>query len=70
VDPDLAWSDVQLMLAWKPQAIDAQLLVEGRAVEARYRLGWWDALIAAAAARQACSVLNPCRHDVREPAAL
>lgn len=86
IDPHLAWSDVQLMLAWKPQAIDAQLLVEGHALESRYRLGWWDSLIVAAAARQSCSVLlseylqdgmefggvrvlNPCRHDVREPAA-
>jgi predicted nucleic acid-binding protein len=86
MDPQLAWSDVQLLLTWKPQSLDAQLLGEARAVDSRYRLGWWDALIVAAAARQSCSVLlsedlqdgmafgsvrvlNPCRHDVREPAA-
>ena len=54
VDPDLAWSDVQLMLAWKPQAIDAPLLVEGLALESRNRLGRWDSLIVAAASGTLC----------------
>jgi predicted nucleic acid-binding protein len=34
----------------QPQAMDARLLLEGRALENRYRLGWWDALIVVATA--------------------
>ena len=86
LEAEVAWAEVQLLLTWKPQPLDAGLLVEARALESRYKLGWWDALIVAAAIRQSCSVLlsedlqdgivfgsvrvlNPYRHDVREPAA-
>lgn len=59
---DATWDDVEGMLAWAPQPVDGDLLKQARAVELRYRLGWWDSKIVAAAqmhrlARRAESVL-------------
>jgi predicted nucleic acid-binding protein len=55
--PDEAWDDVQTLLAWDPQAIDAELLRAGRDVQQRYRISWWDSLIVGAAQLQQCPVL-------------
>jgi len=55
--PDEAWDDVQTLLAWDPQVIDAELLQAGRDVQQRYRLSWWDSLIVGAAQLQQCPVL-------------
>jgi predicted nucleic acid-binding protein len=55
--PEEAWDDVQALLTWRPQPIDAGLLARGREVEQRYRLSWWDSLVVAAAQVQGCAVL-------------
>jgi predicted nucleic acid-binding protein len=52
-----AWDDVQALLTWHPQAIDATLLQRGREIEVRHRLPWWDSLIVAAAQAQGCALL-------------
>jgi predicted nucleic acid-binding protein len=55
--PEDAWNDVQAFFTWHPQSLDAELLAAARDVERRYRLGWWDSLIVAAAQAQRCTVL-------------
>lgn len=52
-----AWDDVRCYLAWSPLAIDAAVLVQGRAIQARHRLSWWDSLIVAGAVASGASVL-------------
>jgi predicted nucleic acid-binding protein len=52
-----AWDDVLALLTWHPQPVDEALLRRGREVEVRYRLGWWDSLVVAAAQLQGCAVL-------------
>ncbi|MBN1673160.1 MAG: PIN domain-containing protein [Kiritimatiellae bacterium] len=54
---DEAWSDMQAFLAWKPQPIDEDLLVRGRAVQQRFQFAWWDSLIVAAAQALGCRYL-------------
>jgi predicted nucleic acid-binding protein len=57
VNRDIAWDDVQELLKWNPQALDAGVLERAWAVEARHRLNWWDCLIVAAAQAQGCALL-------------
>ena len=52
-----AWEDVGTMLAWNPQPIDLAVMQHAREVERRFRLSWWDCLIAGAAQVQGCAVL-------------
>ncbi len=52
-----AWDSVGALFVWNPQVVDRALLERGRAVEARYKLSWWDSLVVAAALLQACTVL-------------
>jgi predicted nucleic acid-binding protein len=52
-----AWRDVELLLGWKPQALDQVLIQRARRVEERYRVSWWDAMIVAAAQLQGCTLL-------------
>jgi predicted nucleic acid-binding protein len=54
---DDAWRQVELLLAWKPQQIDAILIRRAREVEQRYRLSWWDSMVVAAAQLQDCALL-------------
>ena len=54
---DEAWDIVQSLMAWEPQPIDRDLLLRGREIERRYRIGWWDSLIVSAAQLQDCNVL-------------
>lgn len=54
---DAAWREVEELLQWNPQALDANLLGIARQLEARYRLSWWDAQIIAAAKAQSCAVI-------------
>jgi predicted nucleic acid-binding protein len=54
---DEAWRDVQAMMAWVPQPIDADLLRRARDVEARHQLSWWDSLVVGAAQMQGCITL-------------
>jgi predicted nucleic acid-binding protein len=55
--PAEAWDDVQSLLSWQPQPIDAALVRRAREIEQRHRLGWWDSLIVGAAQLQNCAVL-------------
>lgn len=57
VDPEEAWDDVLILMAWSPQPIDREILIAARAIEQRYRTSWWDATIVAAAQAQRCKVL-------------
>jgi predicted nucleic acid-binding protein len=57
VEPEQAWKDVEELFEWNPLVIDTALLRQGRSVQARYRLSWWDSLIVAAAQLQDCSIL-------------
>lgn len=52
-----AWDDVQALLSWQPQPIDAALIQRAREIEQRHRLSWWDSLIVGAAQLQNCTVL-------------
>jgi predicted nucleic acid-binding protein len=52
-----AWSDASRYLAWKPRAVDGEVLSAARAVERRYKISWWDSLIVAAAQLQGCELL-------------
>jgi predicted nucleic acid-binding protein len=52
-----AWDDVQGLLSWRRQPIDAALIQRAREIELRYRLSWWDSLIVGAAQLQNCTVL-------------
>ena len=54
---DDAWDDVRLLMSWRPQPLDEQLLEHGRDIERRFRLSWWDSLVVAAAQLQDCSTL-------------
>jgi len=54
---DEAWDDVRLLMSWRPQPLDEQLLEHGRDIERRFRLSWWDSLVVAAAQLQDCSTL-------------
>ena len=55
--PEEAWDDVHALLAWNPQPIDSDLLANGRRIEQRHSLSWWDSLIVAAAQAQGCALL-------------
>jgi predicted nucleic acid-binding protein len=52
-----AWDMVEELLEWNPLPVDAKLLRQAHAIEARYKLSWWDSLIVAAARLQQCSAL-------------
>ena len=52
-----AWDDVQRFLAWNPQSVDEEVLINARGIEQRHRLSWWDSLIVAAAQAQGCVLL-------------
>jgi|SRR5438067_1510005 len=54
---DEAWDEVHALTAWRPQAIDVDVLERSREVERRYGFNWWDSLIVGAAQAQGCSVL-------------
>jgi predicted nucleic acid-binding protein len=55
--PDEAWDDVQLLMSWKPQVTDAELLHVAREIQQRYPINWWDALVVGAAQLQQCGLL-------------
>ncbi len=48
---------VERFFVWDPQAIDATVVRRAWALQERYLLSWWDALIVAAAQRQGCRYL-------------
>ncbi|MBN9463255.1 MAG: PIN domain-containing protein [Burkholderiales bacterium] len=52
-----AWDDVEALMHWHPQPVDRATMARARAIQARHRLAWWDALVVAAAHEQGCAVL-------------
>jgi len=52
-----AWQYVERYMAWRPIAIDDDLLRRARDVEQRFRLSWWDSMIVAAAQMKDCALL-------------
>ena len=48
---------VRTFFAWKPVAIDADVLDAAWSEQERLKLSWWDALIVAAAQRAGCRTL-------------
>lgn len=57
VPADRAWDYAERYLAWRPAPVDDTLLRRARELEQRYRLSWWDCMIAAAAQLQDCALL-------------
>lgn len=56
-EPSVAWRDVKRYLAWRPRALDSELMSEAREVERRYRLAWWNSVGVAAARLQGCVLM-------------
>jgi predicted nucleic acid-binding protein len=54
---DEARAEVRDLLAWNPVVTDAALLERGWKLQDRYRLSYWDSLIAAAAKAASCRYL-------------
>lgn len=52
-----AQAQIDELLEWQPQPVDAQLIRQARSIESRYKLNWWDCLIVAAARAQNCAIL-------------
>lgn len=52
-----ARAEIRRLLAWQPWQIDSHTMDAAWAVEARYRLHYWDALMVAAAQQQGCGLL-------------
>jgi predicted nucleic acid-binding protein len=53
----VAWGEVDALLAWKPRAVDVELIRAAREIETYHRLSWWDSTIVAAAQLEKCRVL-------------
>jgi predicted nucleic acid-binding protein len=47
-------AEVRRYQHWKPWQIDHQTVETAWAIEARFQLNWWDALVVASAAHQGC----------------
>ncbi len=52
-----ARDEIRDLLAWRPVQIDAALLEIGWALQDRYKLSYWDAMIVAAAKAASCRYL-------------
>lgn len=63
-----AQADVRALLAWQPLRVDARVLEGAWFIQERYGLGWWDALIVAAAQVSGCRYL--LTEDLQESQAL
>jgi predicted nucleic acid-binding protein len=57
IPAERAWQYAERYFAWRPLAIDEDLLRRAREIEQRYRLSWWDSMIVAAAQLQDCTLL-------------
>lgn len=57
LDKELARRDVRGLLAWQPLAVERRVIESAWHLMDRYLLGWWDALIAAAAQVAGCRYL-------------
>ena len=56
-DPGDAQHIVEALAAWQPIPIDLRILRRAWAIEQRFRIAWWDALVVAAAQAGGCPVL-------------
>ena len=54
---DSTRAEVRDLLAWRPVAIGAGMLLEGWKIQDRYRLSFWDSLTVAAAQAASCRYL-------------
>jgi predicted nucleic acid-binding protein len=52
-----ARAEVRDLLAWRPVAVDADILELGWRIQDRYQLSFWDAMILAAAKSASCRYL-------------
>ena len=57
LDRESAQRDVRSFPPWQPVTLDASVLENAWHVQGRYRLSWWDSLIAAAAQVVGCRYL-------------
>ncbi len=57
LDPEAARQDVRNLLQWAPVRLDAAALEGAWAIQSRYRLSFWDSLIASTAQIAGCDVL-------------
>jgi len=57
MDPQRAREDVRFLLAWRPIPVDARVVEGASSIQDRYKLSWWDALIASAAQVSNCRYL-------------
>ena len=57
LEPPDARDIIGLLASWNPLAVDLPLLRSAWALQDRYSLSWWDALIVAAAQASDCRVL-------------
>ena len=64
---DSARAEVRRYQNWRPWAIDQPTVEAAWAVEDRYRLSYWDALMVAAEQQQGCTMLltEDLQHDQR-----
>jgi len=56
-DPGDAREDVASLIAWQPIPVDVSIMDSAWAIEDRFGLSWWDALIVAAAQAGGCTHL-------------
>jgi predicted nucleic acid-binding protein len=57
LDAAAARADVRSLLAWGPLPVDARTVETAWAIQDRYSLSWWDALIVSAAQVADCRLL-------------
>ena len=57
MDVQMARADIRDLLSWDPVQTDDAVLEMAWAIESRYQLSWWDALIVGAAQRAGCRYL-------------
>jgi predicted nucleic acid-binding protein len=63
--PGDARAEVRRYQRWNPWVCDHATVENAWAIESRFRLNWWDALIVAAAQQQGCTLLltEDLQHD-------
>lgn len=54
---DVARTDVRSLIAWNPLPVDAIVIEGAWAIQDRYAISWWDALIVSAAQASDCHYL-------------
>jgi predicted nucleic acid-binding protein len=65
LSPEQARADIRDLLTWRPILVGAEVLEAGWAIEDRFGLSCWDALIVAAARTAGCEYLltEDLQHD-------